>query len=163
IATSTGVMQAKNELAVAQRAVNQLSQTLGDKHPDLLAARESAKAAQDKIATETARAADAIRVEFEKAKTTEEGLSQTLEDQKKQALETSGTGVELNVLMRDLDSNRQVYNTMTERAKQADITGEIKTNNIRILDVAEVPRSPVSPNTHKDMQYGVLGGFVLAI
>jgi capsular exopolysaccharide synthesis family protein len=52
---------------------------------------------------------------------------------------------------------------MTERAKQADITGEIKTNNIRILDVAEVPRGPVSPNTRKDMQYGILGGIVLAI
>ena len=41
VATSQGVVQAKNELAVAQRAVNQLSQTLLDKHPDLLAARES--------------------------------------------------------------------------------------------------------------------------
>jgi len=163
IATSAGVVQAKNELASAQRVVNQLSQTLLDKHPDLVAARENVRNAQEKVAAEVAKAADAIRVEFEKAKTTEEGLSQTLDEQKKQALETSGSGVELNVLMRDLDSNRQVYNTMMERAKQADITGEIKTNNIRILDVAEVPRWPVSPNTRKDMQYGILGGFVLAI
>src|ERR1051325_2209218 len=163
IATSAGVVQAKNELAQAQRTVNTLSQTLLDKHPDLVAAREAVKTAQDKVAAEVAKAADAIRVDFEKAKTTEEGLSTTLDDQKKQALETSGTGVELAVLMRDLDSNRQVYNTMLERAKQADISGEIKTNNIRILDVAEVPRGPISPNTRKDLQYGVIGGFVLAI
>ncbi|HEY6210964.1 MAG TPA: polysaccharide biosynthesis tyrosine autokinase, partial [Vicinamibacterales bacterium] len=149
--------------AQAQRTVNTLSQTLLDKHPDLVAAREAVKTAQDKVTAEIAKAADAIRVDFEKAKTTEEGLSTTLDDQKKQALETSGTGVELAVLMRDLDSNRQVYNTMLERAKQADISGEIKTNNIRILDVAEVPRGPISPNTRKDLQYGVIGGFVLAI
>lgn len=163
VATSQGVIQAKNELAVAQRAVNTLSQTLLDKHPDLVAARESVKTAQEKVAAEIGKAADAIRSDFEKAKTTEEGLSTTLDDQKKQALETSGSGVELNVLMRDLDSNRTVYNTMVERARAADITGEIKTNNVRILDVAEVPRGPISPNTRKDMQYGILGGFVLAI
>ena len=52
---------------------------------------------------------------------------------------------------------------MMEKAKEAGINEEIKTNNVRILDAAEVPRGPVWPNTTKNMQMGVLGGFIFAI
>jgi polysaccharide biosynthesis transport protein len=163
IAGSAAVQQAKVDLTNAQRRAAELSEKLGDRHPDLIRARDGVKAAEEHVDVEIAKVADAIRLDFEKARTTEMGLTQTLDDQKREALASNRGGVELAVLMRDVESNRQVYDTMINKAKEAGISGEIKTNNVRILDAAEVPRAPIFPNTAKNMQMGILGGLVLAI
>lgn len=166
LGSNTAVQQAKTELTNAQRQVVQLSETLLERHPDLIKAKDALKAAERRISTEIMKAAEAIRLDFEKAKATEESLTKTLEDQKREALASegdNGSGVELNVLMRDVESNRQVYNTMMDKAREADLSGEIKSNNIRVLDDAEVPRSPAYSGGGGNMQYSMLAGLLLGV
>ena len=163
IATNASVQQARADLSSAQRLFAQLSEKLGERHPDLIRAREAVRSAEERLSAEVAKVADGIRLDFEKARTTEAGLAQTVETQKREALASNRSGVELAVLLRDVESNRQVLQTMMDKAKEAGISGEIKTNNMRVLDAAEPPRAPVSPNTRRNMQYGVLGGLVCAL
>ena len=58
------------------------------------------------------------------------------------------------MLRREAESNKQMYETLMQRAKETGISGELKTSNIRIVDQAEVPRSPVSPNKSRDFLLG---------
>jgi succinoglycan biosynthesis transport protein ExoP len=50
-----------------------------------------------------------------------------------------------------------------QRAKETGISSELKTSNIRIVDQAEVPRAPISPNTPRGLLLGLVGGLIAGI
>lgn len=169
VTASQGVQQARADVAAAQRRLGDLSERLGEKHPELIKARDAVKSAETRVSAEMTRALAAIQADFQAAEANETNLSRSLEIQRRQALTESrrgvdsNSGVELAVLTREVESNRQIYQNMMDRAKEVGLTEEIKTNNVRILDAAESPRAPVWPNTRKNMQYGFLGGLALAV
>ena len=55
-------------------------------------------------------------------------------------------GIDYSVLERDVQSNKQMYESLLQRAKETGVCSELKTSNIRIVDVAERPRVPASPH-----------------
>src|SRR6185436_15688416 len=59
--------------------------------------------------------------------------------------------------------NKQIYEGLLQRAKEAGISGDLKAGNVRVVDVAEVPRGPVLPNHRSDLTFGFAAGLVLAI
>jgi capsular exopolysaccharide synthesis family protein len=71
--------------------------------------------------------------------------------------------IDYGVLARDAESSRQVYNSLMQRAKETGVSGELRSSNIRIIDRAEQPRTPVSPNRTLDILLGIVGGLVLAV
>jgi succinoglycan biosynthesis transport protein ExoP len=50
-----------------------------------------------------------------------------------------------------------------QRTKETGISGELRTSNIRIVDAAEVPRRPTTPNTRNNLLIGLLAGSVLSV
>jgi capsular exopolysaccharide synthesis family protein len=50
-----------------------------------------------------------------------------------------------------------------QRTKETGISGELRTSNIRVVDVAELPRRPVRPNVFNNMAMALAGGLTLAI
>jgi len=52
---------------------------------------------------------------------------------------------------------------LLERSRETGISGELKTSNIRIVDPAETPRRPASPNKVTNLAVALLGGALLGI
>jgi capsular exopolysaccharide synthesis family protein len=50
-----------------------------------------------------------------------------------------------------------------QRTKETGISGELKTSNIRVVDPAETPRKPASPNAPVNLLLALLGGSTLAV
>jgi capsular exopolysaccharide synthesis family protein len=164
VALNPGVQQAKNDVADKQVDLSRLSEQLGEKNPRLVDARRAIKTAEDRLQMEFNRVATTLRTDVETAKANETGLVRTLDAQRRQALGAGNrSGIELAVLQRDVESNRQVYDTLTARLKETGLSSELKTNNVRILDRAEIPRGSIWPNTRRNIQYGVVGGMLIAI
>jgi capsular exopolysaccharide synthesis family protein len=61
-----------------------------------------------------------------------------------------------------VESGKQIYESLLQRAKETGVAGELKTSNIRVVDQAERPRSPVTPRTRLNLLLGVVGGGLLA-
>ena len=66
------------------------------------------------------------------------------------------------VLDREVESTKQIYQSLLQRAKETGVSGELKTSNIRVVDKAEKPRGPVSPRKQINLLLGFLGGGMLA-
>jgi capsular exopolysaccharide synthesis family protein len=60
-------------------------------------------------------------------------------------------------------SNRQIFDGLLQRTKETGIVGELKSSHIRIVDVAEVPRRPASPNKRVGLLLGLFGGLFAAL
>lgn len=71
--------------------------------------------------------------------------------------------IEYNILKREVDSNRELYNGLLQRYKEVDVAGGAGSNNIFIVDKANLPGAPSSPRLMKSMLLSLLIGFGTSI
>ncbi|HWR21163.1 MAG TPA: polysaccharide biosynthesis tyrosine autokinase, partial [Verrucomicrobiae bacterium] len=67
------------------------------------------------------------------------------------------------ILKRDVDTYRQIYSGILERQKQAGVSQGLAASNVQIVDTAEAPMVPFSPNKTRNILLGIVLGFTVAI
>lgn len=86
--------------------------------------------------------------------------------EKQKEMLTKDKEIQYNILNREAEMNRNVYESLVERIKETEITGELKTTNIRIIDRATLPEKPVRPRKKTSLiiafLIGIFGGTGLA-
>jgi succinoglycan biosynthesis transport protein ExoP len=157
------IQHQKTELADLQRQRAQLADKLGDLHPDMLKINAAVATAQAKVQAEVANVVSSLHTEYRAAVAQEQSLTRALDEQKREALSMNRKAIDYGVLARDAESSRQVYNSLLTRAKETGVSGELRSSNIRIIDRAEQPRSPISPRRTLDILLGVLAGLIVAV
>jgi len=162
ILTNTFIQQQKGELADLQRQYAQLSEKFGEKHPDMIRAKSAIQLSQTKLAGEVAKVVQSVRSEYQAAVAQENSLAQALNQQKGEALTMNRKAIDYGVLERDVESSKQIYNSLMQRAKETGVAGELKTSNIRVVDPAEQPRAPVSPQRRMNEILALFGGALFA-
>src|SRR5205814_10131506 len=116
-----------------------------------------------RIQGEIAKTVEALANEYRAAVSQEQSLVQALDQQKREALALNRKGIDYSALQRDALSNRQIFESLLQRTKETGISGELKTSNIRVIDVAETPRRPASPNIVANLLLAFFGGLTLAV
>src|SRR5207244_4512939 len=114
--------------------------------PDMIKLESAIRLAEAKLNSEIQKIVQSVRSEYEAALIQEKSLVEALDQQKTEALAMNRKGITYSVLQRDVESVTQLYNNLMQRAKETGVTGELRTSNIRVVDPAEKPRTPVSPN-----------------
>src|SRR5205823_1797201 len=159
---NTFIQQQKGELAQLQSQHAQLSEKLGPNHPDMVKLRSAIQATQAKLDGEIAKIVQSVKNEYLAALAKEQSLAGALHAQKGDALSMNRKAIEYSVLDRDVQSSRQIYESLLQRAKETGVSSELKTSNIRVVDPAERPRIPSSPQPALDLLIAVFGGGTLA-
>jgi capsular exopolysaccharide synthesis family protein len=163
VLTNAFIQQLKGELAVLQQQQAQLADRLGDRHPEMVKVRAAISTAQTKLDTEIAKVVQAIHNDYDAAVAQEQSLSAALEQQKREALALNRQSIQYGALQRDAASSREIFQGLLQRSKETGIQGELRTSNIRIVDLAEVPAGPSSPNKVNNVLYGFFGGSLCAV
>jgi capsular exopolysaccharide synthesis family protein len=163
ILSNTFIQQQKGELADLQRQQAQASEKLGRNHPDMVKIGLAIQTAEAKIQTEISKVIQSTRNEYQAARTQEQVLMNALEQQKRDALALNRKGIDYGTLQRDAASNRQIFDSLMQRTKETGISSELKTSNIRVIDAAETPRRPATPNVPTNLLLGLFGGTALAL
>jgi capsular exopolysaccharide synthesis family protein len=104
-----------------------------------------------------------VRNQYLAVQAQENGLMRALEQQKQEALGMNRKGIEYGVLQRDAESNRQIYDSLLKRANETGVSGDLKTSNIRVVDRADVPQSPVRPRRSLNLLLALFGGSFLGL
>ena len=107
-----------------------------------------------------------IETEYRNALEEENKLEIELDKQKKNAFEFERKIVNYNVLKRELETNERILQIVLNRLRETSIASQIQTNNVRIQDIAEIPKKPVRPkkllNIALSLVFGFVGGIALA-
>jgi capsular exopolysaccharide synthesis family protein len=157
------IQKLKSELADLQRQQAQLAERYGERHAEMIKVRTALETADAKLKVETSKVVESVRNEYQTALNEEHSLQGALDAQKGEALSMNRKGIEASVLQREVESNRQIYESLLQRTKDADISSERKSTNVRIVDEAVVPRSPISPNVRRDLTVSFGLSFLFAI
>jgi len=130
------------------------------KHPEMVRLSAQINSLKSKIFSEIDKITQKYHLDYEASLEQENELKNQLAQQEKCALGLSGKAVNYNILKRTADTNRELYQMLLTRAKETGLTEEIKGNNISILDQAQVPTSPISPKTSRNILLSVMVGLV---
>ncbi len=103
---------------------------------------------------------DGIREDYNTAESHVEILQEALDKQKAEASDMAEKLVQYNILQHDAEANKQLYDGLLQKLKEASITAGLRSSNIRIVDPALVPTSPSRPQKAHNILLAVLVGLV---
>ncbi len=112
--------------------MSEVSRRYGPKHPQMLKIESELGSVKSKLAFET------------------QGM-----------IELNKKSTQYTILKREVDSNRQLYETLVKRAKETGVSEQLESSNIRIVDPAEVPELPVRPNKKNDLIRAIFVSLIL--
>ncbi|MFA5191461.1 MAG: polysaccharide biosynthesis tyrosine autokinase, partial [Verrucomicrobiia bacterium] len=163
IASDEDVVALRQNLMQKQIAVSTLRQRYKDKYPAMAAALTEQAEMESRLKKACADAIEKIKAQYLMAKAKEEGLLQPLADQEMQAMELSKKLVAYSALKRNTDSDRQLYETLLTRMKEAGVAGKLEQNNLRIIDPALVPGGPCRPDKTKNLIQAIIMGLLAGL
>ncbi len=98
---------------------------------------------------------------YEAAKNTEAMLTTALQEQEQAALELNKIAIPYNVLEREVESDRALYESILTGMKQTNLNqGLGQKFNIRVIEAPLVSVTPVKPRKLMILALAILGGFV---
>ena len=155
------VMSLKGELAGLQRKRQQMAESLLDGHPDMVKIDTEIATTTRKLNDEIGKVVESIRNDYRVASASEQALTNILGQQKRTVIDLNAKAIPYGDLQRDATSSQQIYETVLQRLKEAELAAELQTNNVRILDRALLPGSPILPRKRLNLAIAfVLGTFL---
>lgn len=136
----------------------QVTTQFGAGYPKVAELSNQLKQVGSEIAAEQARVRHRVQSEYLAAAQREKMLTAAMEQQKQQANQLNQSAIEYSVLKRDADSNHQLYESLLQKLKEAGIAAGLRSSNIRVVDVAQVPDRPISPHVPRNLAFGILLG-----
>lgn len=117
------------------------------------------------IAREEARVQGSVRTTYQSAYQSatarERALQDRLNQQKTAVLDLRRRSIQYNIIQRDADTNRQLYDALLQRYKEIGVAGGVGANNISFVDHPEVPGSPSSPKLPLNLLVALALGLLL--
>ena len=106
---------------------------------------------------------NSIRNQYQTAQAQEGELEGTVSQLKGATLAEQSLGIRYNILKREVDTNRELYNGLLQRFKEVSAEAGVTSNNISVIDRADPPLLPVSPNPIVNISLSLIAGFVMAL
>ena len=150
-------------LAELQRDYAQLTATVKPDYPKAVAIKKQIDALQANLDHEKGALAENIVDGYRSALANEKYLGQAVEEQKKEVNNIAEKSIQYNILKREVDTSKQLYEGLLQRMKEAQISAGLEASNIRIVDAAEVPKRPVKPRVVLNLALGVILGLGVGI
>lgn len=163
VVQSVLIQNLKTNYAQVEMNFAMYSQRYGMKHPKIVQLNNELSTIRDSIIKEVERICGSIETEYEIAKNRESTLVGVLEQQKNEVFAMGDKAIQYGVLKREVDTNRQMYETLLTRMKETNLTEDLKTSNIRVLDYAEVPLRPVKPKKGLNILLGIIVGLACGV
>jgi succinoglycan biosynthesis transport protein ExoP len=135
----------------------------GSGYPKVTELSNQLKQVRAAIEAEKKKMQEKMRDEYLAALQREKLLQSTFDQQKQEANQLNESAIEYTVLKRDAETNRQLYQDLLQRLKEAGVSAGLRSSNIRVVDIARIPTQPISPNVRRSLVLGFLLGLGLAI
>jgi polysaccharide biosynthesis transport protein len=132
----------------------------GPNFPKVLRIAAQQKEVEQNLADARKVMVESVGIEFDTAKTHVELLQEALDKQKAEANDLAEKLVQYHILQHDAESNKQLYDGLLQKLKEAGITTGLRSTNIRVVDPALAPTSPSRPQKARNILLAVLVGLV---
>jgi succinoglycan biosynthesis transport protein ExoP len=131
--------------------------------PKMLQIKAQIAEVDSQIKGEIGAIAAGVQSQYDSAQKQEVLIRQKLGETRKQVLSTQDSSIDLNLLKREVDTNRQLYDALLQRLKQVGVSAGVATNNISVVDAAEPSLFPYEPSLPRNLLIGLAAGMFLGL
>lgn len=163
IASSQDVLALKARLSEQAGSLANLKERYGQESPRYAQAESQMQNVKADLETNVRQVAAQIKGACESARATEKKLLDALRDQEQQALQLNRILIQYNVLSRDVDSDRALYQAVLSQLKESQVIQGINEGNIRVVSAASLPDDdqPAKPRKLQSLAIGLALGLML--
>lgn len=154
------IQQLKERLVELERERSEMASRYKSEHPKMRRLNEQITFVTQRIDGEVHKVLAAVQNEYLLKLAEELSLGRELENAKRQALALNQKLISHSALQQETDKNQELYDVLLQRLKETDITSNLRSNNLRIVDAAMPPEIPVKPNVPVSLALALLLGLV---
>lgn len=169
LSSVTGMMDNKlyqdlsTRLADLRREYSDLSTTFTPEYPKLKRLKSQIDELERSQQKERSLLARKITDDYRAAESRVKLLKEAVAVQGKEFNDIAEKSIQYNILKREVDTNRQIYEGLLQRLKEAGVSAGMKASNIRVVDQAEVPVKPIRPRVLLNLALALTLGLGLGI
>jgi len=156
----------KKRTEVSSQYADALSQ-YGPNFPKVQRLQAQLKEADDSIEREKKKILDVLESDYQEVRQREVLLTQRLDQQKAEANLMAEKLVEYNILKREAEADKSLYDGLMTKLKETAISQGLRSSNIRVVDPAMIPSRPARPAKARNVMLaflvGLVGGIGLAL
>ncbi len=146
---------------------NEALSQYGPNFPKVQRLQAQMKDLDDRAEKEKQKIVDVLESDFREAREHETMLTGALDEQKVAANQMAEKLVEYNILKREAEANKALYEGLMTKLKETAISASLRSSNIRIVDPAMIPSYPSRPTKTRNVALaflvGLVGGIGLAL
>jgi len=163
IAAGPAVNDRRREVAQLETTVAGLAQRYKDKHPRMMAARAALSEGKEALKRAVIAQPAVLQNMLEQARATEANLTNATGEQEKSAVALNKAAIGYYELARQAETDRALYESVLRQIKDTNLTKDVKTNAVTVIEHSPLPGAPVSPNPRKIITLGLFGGLALGL
>jgi capsular exopolysaccharide synthesis family protein len=157
----------RQQLATLQADYQQKRTFMKPDHPDMLSLKAQISELTKQIASASSQMSsgrtNTLLADYRGAASAERALQARVGQLKGAVLNLRGRSIQYNILQREVDTNRSLYDALLQRYKEIGVAGGIGTSPVSIVDRADPPGSPYKPNILANLFLGIVGGLLAGI
>lgn len=163
VAIAPVVLEHKKKLTEQEGLIANLNERYLPEHPKFIQAQSQLQELRAGLDRTIVKAAEAVGTAYEASKETEAKFETALKEQEQKALQLNKIAIPFNVLNREVESDRVLYNSVITRLKETDVTKGLDQDTIRIVEPAPLPEKPSKPRVALILAGAILGGLFAGI
>jgi capsular exopolysaccharide synthesis family protein len=140
-----------------------LNTQFGPAYPKLAQLNNQLKEIDTQIQAEMKKIVNKVRGQYMTALGRENLLREALDKQKQEANKLNESAIEYNMLKRDADTYRALYEGILEKLKEAGVSAGLRSNNFQIVDDARQPNYPIEPNIPRNLGFAFVLGLASGV
>jgi len=165
VRNSTLVQGLKQEYSTRESEIKKKSQIFQDSYPEMQRLRSQQEGLQKRIESETADIArkvlNQVEADYQAALKKENYLMELLNQQKGSVVSSNANAIYYNSLKIEVENMRNLLDFLTRKQKESMLSSRLEglnTSNIKIVDRAEIPQRPFSPNKQRTLMLALMLG-----
>jgi capsular exopolysaccharide synthesis family protein len=132
------------------------SEKVKENHPLLLQITSETSKIKDAIRAEMANLIQGMQEEYRMLLEREKLLEKAIQEQRRLSVDFSNNVMEYNRLIQELEVDKNLYLAVSKRLAETTLTEALETNNIKVLQLAPVPKNPLPSGVQKKLLFSVV-------
>ena len=139
------VLRLREKVEALKQKRAELTVTYTEEWPEVKKIDEQIKPLEEALSKAPKEIVSAMRSKYVAAQASENSLRQSYNQQMAVTSTQGQAAIQISAIRQELETNKQILNTLLQRQRELQITSNDKVNPVRVADYGRVPRAPVGP------------------
>ena len=158
---SDAIRRLERQISEARSQLASVSSRYGPEWPAVKETRLEIEDLEAQLSAGKRQALTGSRQAFGLAQDRHNKLAEAVDKQRLLVDELNESSIQYNILQREVDSNKELYEGLLQRLKEAGVAAGLRSSNIRIADTAKPPRSRSSPRRSRTILLALILGLLV--